>query len=234
MKGLLILLVAFMLGAPQALSAQKSRYVKTGVNYSTFRTKGGKSQPGIVIGAGKKFYPIHKFNGFWGVELGFVNERIRIKDKTWPTNFHPPYSGITRGGFEVHLNYIDFSILFGFKALNLGLVDAELFLGPCLAIPVKNNTKVTGTTIIYLDPEQMKNYEFDYLHYDADPGDPLLPFIERGMNINKSLSFGAKLYWKNLHLTLNYVRSFSKTEGIIGLTLFDYLDKFMISFGADF
>ena len=96
-KSSMICLLALMFLAPLSLIAQPSKYVKLGVNYSSFRTEGGKSQPGVSLSIGKKHYPIQKFNGFWGFELGYARERILLEDKTWPTSFAPPYSGIVIG-----------------------------------------------------------------------------------------------------------------------------------------
>lgn len=219
---------------PLSLFSQPSRYVKLGVNYSSFRTEGGKSKPGLNLGFGKKYYPIQNFDGFWGFELGYARERILLEDKTWPTSFDPPYSGVVIGGFEISLSYLDLSLYLGYLLNATKMVDLEFFIGPSLSIPVGNSTKGTGSKTMYLDPEEISDYEFDFYFYDADPGEPLLPFIERGMNAIKSMVIGTKLHWRRIHLSLSYSRAFSKTEGIISLTLFDKIDRLSLSVGLDF
>ncbi|MGH7491948.1 MAG: hypothetical protein ACREOO_06095 [bacterium] len=231
-KPLLWLFVSTIL-MPLSLFAQPSKYLKLGVNYSSFRTEGGKSEPGLTLGFGKKHNPIQDFDGFWGFELGYARERILLEDKTWPTSFFPPYSGVVNGGFEVSLSYFDLSLYLGYLLKAKKIVSLEFFVGPSLSIPVGNGTKETGSKIIYLDPEEIAGYDFDYYHYDADPGEGL-PFIERGMNLKTSMIVGAKLHWRNFHLSLNYFRAFNKTEGIISLTLFDKIDRLSLSGGVDF
>jgi len=233
-KKLILCSLASTLLTPLLLFAQPTKYVKLGINYASLRTEGGKSEAGLNLGFGKKYYPIEKFNGFWGLELGYAQERVLIKDKTWPTSFHPPYSGVVIGGFEISLSYLDLSLYLGYLLNATKTVDLEFFVGPSLSIPVGNNTKGTGSKTIYLDPEEFCDYEFDFYFYDADPGEPLLPFIERGMNAVTNIIIGTKLHWRRVHLSLSYSRAFNKTEGIISLTLFDKIDRLSLSAGIDF
>lgn len=227
-----LLISAFLF--PLALFAQPSKYVKLGVNYSSFRTEGGKSKPGLTFGVGKNCYPIQNFRGSWGIEVGYTKEKILLEHKTWPTNFFPPYSGVVNGGFEVSLSYLDLSMYLGYFLNAQKAVNFEVFVGPSLSLPVGNSTKGTDSEIIYLAPDEISRFDFDFYHYDADPGPALLPFMERGMNLNTSMIVGTKLHWKHVHLSLSYSRAISKTEGIISLTLFDKIDRFSVSVGIDF
>lgn len=233
MKMFLASLLSAAFLCPAMLFAQPSNYLKLGVNYSSLRTEGGKSEPGLTLGFGKNYYPIRNFRGLLGFEVGYAREKILLEDKTWPTSFFPPYSGVVKGGFEISLSYLDLSLLLGYL-LNAGkTVDFEFFVGPSLSLPVGNSTKGTGSETIYLAPEEISRFDFDFYHYDADPGPALLPFIERGMNLKTSMIVGTKLYWKRVHLSLSYSRAISKTEGIISLTLFDKIDRFSVTVGID-
>jgi hypothetical protein len=197
------------------LSAQHSKYLKVGVNYASFRTEGGKSQPGLSFGFGKKYYPLQNFGGHWGFELGYAREKILLEDKTWPTSFFPPYSGVEKGGFNISLGYLDLSLHIGYLLNVKKMVGLEFYIGPSLSIPIDNNTKVTGSETIYLDPKEISDDDFDFKRYDADPGPALLPFIERGMNFNTNMIVGTALHWKYIHLSLSYSGRLAKPKVLL-------------------
>ena len=114
MKRLIMYFFAATLLASQLLFAQPTKYLKLGVNYSFFRTEGGKSEPGLTIAFGKNYYPIQNLSGFLGIGIGYVQKKAKLENKTWPTDFDPTFSNVEIGDLQYQIRYIEIPINIGY------------------------------------------------------------------------------------------------------------------------
>jgi len=215
------------------MNAESRTYLKLGANYSTFRTQEGESKPGLSFGIGRRYYAPYNSKSFLGGELSFNEERILIEDRTWPMGEYRHFSGVITGDFDIDLSYTDITIYLGYSIKILKSLDLEFSIGPSLSIPVENNTKRTVTKQEFFEQE-ISDYDYDFYHYDSDPGPTLIPFMVRGMDLNAGIIIKTALHWKCLDLSLNYFRVLSEPKNLIGLTLFDEIDRLSLSVGVDF
>ncbi len=204
---------------PLSLFAQpsNSNYLKLGSNYSFLRKEGGKSEPGLTLGVGKDFYPIRSFNGFLGLNLGYVTKRLKLENKTWPTDIDPKFSDVRVGDIPLHRSYVEIHTKFGYGfPLSKTKVAIKLFAGPSLSFPIKYLSHFLADSTIFLNPNEREKYEFDYLRCESEGADKILHWF-----------LGVAAVYKNIGIEIRYDRA-SRQNCIRGLTINDAQDSFHV------
>jgi hypothetical protein len=218
-----------------SLFARPSRYFKLGLNYSSFRTDEEKSQPGIIFGCGKDFYPIRSFNGFYGFEVGYSGKRLTLENKDWPTHFDTIFTDVSVGDLRVSLGYLEILLRMGYMLRISCGTDLIFYVGPSLLLPVYNGSNIREKRIFALSREQMEKYKFDYCRvYLDEEGRPYLPFTDPEIPIGRNLNFGFRLNWKKIFLDFSYCRASNATRAFESLSVKDKLDSFQSSIGVAF
>ncbi|MBC6951767.1 hypothetical protein DWB58_27930 [candidate division KSB1 bacterium] len=217
MKKLILCLFMSTLLTPLSLFAQPSNYFKLGANYSYLRTDGGKSRPGLTLGVGKDFYPIRSFDGFLGFELGYITKKMKLENKTWPTNMQPEWSDVEVGDVPLNRSYLEFHTKLGYRfSLFHNKAAIGLFVGPLLSFPIKYSSRFLSDSTIFLDSDERGKYEFDYLRCESQGADKHLHWF-----------MGIAVIYKNLGTEMCYDRA-SRQNCIRGLTINDALDSFHV------
>jgi hypothetical protein len=202
---------------PPLLVAQPSKYVKLGVNYSSLRTEGGKSEPGLTLGVGKDFYPIRSFNGFLGFNLSYATKKLKLENKTWPTGLDPKNSNVSVGDVVLDRSYLEFYTRLGYSiSLSHKKATIELFAGPLLSFPIKYLSRSLSDSTIFLNPDERGKYEFDYLLCESEGADKILHWF-----------MGVAVVYKSFGVEIRYDRA-SRQNCIRGLTIDDALDSFHV------
>jgi hypothetical protein len=222
-KKLIICLFVSTLFTPLSLFAQPSNYLKAGVNYSSLRTEGGKSEPGLTFGFGKDFFPIRSFSGFFGFEVNYTRKKVTLENKTWPTNFDPAISDIAIGDIAVDIGFLEVPVNVGYFLQIKKYVVMRPSVGTSLSVPIQMKTYIKNSRTIFLDPDDKGKYEFDYLHWD-----------EVHANVSTNLQIGLDFYYHCFGLLIQYQRAFVKTNSSRSLTIRDKLDSFQISLAYAF
>lgn len=202
---------------PPLLFAQPSTYLKLGVNYSYLRTEEGKNEPGLTVGLGKDFYPIRSFNGFFGLSSSYVIKKLKLEDKTWPTNMQPEWSDVEVGNVPLDRSYLEFHTKLGYRfSLLYNKATIGLFAGPLLSFPIKYSSRFLSDSTIFLDPDERGKYEFDYLRCESEGADKILHWF-----------MGITVTYKSFGIETRYDRA-SRQKCIRGLTINDALDSFHV------
>lgn len=202
---------------PPLLVAQPSNYLKAGVNYSSLRTEGGKSEPGLTLGIGKDFYPIRPFNGFLGFNLSYATKKLKLENKTWPGGLDPEHSNAQVGDIPLDRSYLEFHTKLGYNfSLPCNRASIGLFAGPLLSFPVKYLSRFLADSTIFLDPDERGKYEFDYLRCESEGADKILHWF-----------MGVAVVYKSFGIEVRYDRA-SRQNCIRGLTIDDALDSFHV------
>ena len=222
-KNLMICLFVIIFLNPLLVFAQPSNYVKVGVNYSFFRTEGGRSEPGLAFGLGKNFYPIRSFNVFGSGEVCYLRKKVTLENKTWPTSFDPSISDIAIGDIIVDIGFLEIPVNVGYFLRVNKHVVMKPSVGASLSIPIQMKTYITNSRTIFLDPDDKGKYEFDYLHWD-----------EVHANVSTNLQMRFDFYYRCFGLLIQYQRAFVKTKSSRSLTIEDKLDSFQISLSYAF
>ncbi len=203
--------------ASHSLFAQPTKYLKLGVNYSFFRTEGGKSEPGLTFGFGKDFYPIRSFSGFFGFHLGYVTKRLKLENKTWPGGLDPEYSNVRVGDIPLDRSYLEFQTKLGYIiSLSHKKTTVQLSAGPLLSFPLKYLSRFLADSTIFLDPDEQGKYEFDYLRCESEGADKILRWF-----------MGIAVLYRSFGIEIRY-DSASRQKCIRGLTINDALDSFHV------
>lgn len=211
----LLFIGAFL--CPLLLFAQPSNYLKLGLNYSSLRTEGGKSEPGLTLGVGKNFYPIRSFNGFLGLNLGYVTKRLKLENKTWPTGLNPNDSNVSVGDVLLDRSYLEFFAEVGYSfSLPYKKTRIDIFTGPMFSFPIKYLSRSLSDSTIFLDPDERGKYEFDYLLCESEGADKILHWF-----------MGVAVGYKSIGIEIRYDRA-SRQNCIRGLTIDDALDSFHV------
>ncbi|MDZ7304879.1 MAG: hypothetical protein ONB44_22350 [candidate division KSB1 bacterium] len=217
MKKRITCFLVFSLLTPLSLSAQPSNYLKLGVNYSSFRTEGGKSKPGLTFGFGKDFHPIRSFSGFFGFNLYYVTKKLKLENKTWPGGLDPGHSNAQVGDIPLDRSYLEFHTKLGYSfSLSHNKAAIGLFAGPLLSFPIKYLSRFLADSTIFLDPDDRGKYEFDYLRCESEGADKILHWF-----------MGIAAIYKSFGIEIRYDRA-SRQKCIRGLTINDSLDSFHV------
>jgi hypothetical protein len=202
---------------PPLLFAQPSNYLKVGINYSSFRTEGGKSEPGVTLGFGKAFYPIRSFNGFFGFDLSYATKKLKLENKTWPGSLDPEHTNVHVGDIPLDRSYLEFHTRLGYSfSLSHNKAAVGLFAGPLLSFPIKYLSRFLADSTIFLDPDERGKYEFDYLRCESEGADKHLHWF-----------MGIAVIYKSFGIEIRYDRA-SRQNCIRGLTINDALDSFHV------
>lgn len=217
MKKFFALLFVGAFLCPLLLFAQPSNYLKLGLNYSSLRTEGGKSEPGLTLGVGKDFCPIRSFNGFLGFNISYATKKLKLENKTWPTDIDPKFSDVRVGDIPLHRSYVEIHPKFGYGfLLSKTKVAMKLFAGPSLSFPIKYLSRFLADSTIFLSPDERGKYEFDYLRCESEGADKILHWF-----------MGIAVVYKSLGVEIRYDRA-SRQNCIRGLTINDALDSFHV------
>lgn len=220
MKKLTPCLVVSTLLMPFSLFAQPSTFLKLGVNYSSFRTEGSKSEPGLTIGFNKNYYPIQRLNGFWGFGISYVQKKAKLENKTWPTDFDPTFSNVEIGDLQYQIGYLEIPINIGYDIIReKNRTFLKVYTGPSLSIPIHKNSEARSRTLI-LAPDQKGKFKFDYLRWDGVGA--LSTFA---VNLHANVAF----YYRRLGVDVHYSRAISEIEPSGALTVQHKLDSFQIT-----
>lgn len=199
------------------LFAQPSNYLKLGSNYSFLRKEGGKSEPGLTLGVGKDFCPIRSFNGFLGLNLGYVTKRLKLENKTWPGGLDPNNSNVSVGDVVLDRSYLEFSAEVGYSlSLPHKKTTIDIFTGPSFSFPIRYLSRSLSDSTIFLDPDKRGKYEFDYLLCESEGADKILHWF-----------MGVTAIYKSIGIELRYDRA-SRQNCIRGLTINDAQDSFHV------
>ncbi|MCA9732717.1 hypothetical protein KC799_11350 [candidate division KSB1 bacterium] len=214
MKKLMVGLFVTILLTPFFVSAQPSKYVKLGVNYSSFRTEGGKSGPGLTLGLGKDIYPIRPFNGFWGFDVSYVTKKMKLENKTWPTGWNPDDSDVRIGDIPLDRSYLEIQTKLGYNiSISHIETNVHLFAGPSLSFPIKYLSRFLADSTIFLEPDERGKYEFDYLRCESEGADKILRWF-----------MGVAVMYRDLGIEIRYDRAL-RQKCIRGLTVNDAQDS---------
>lgn len=217
MKKFFALLFVGAFLCPLLLFAQPSNYLKLGLNYSSLRTEGGKSEPGLTLGLGKDFYPIRSFNGFLGFDLSYATKKLKLENKTWPEGLDPAHSNVRIGDIPLDRSYLEFHTKLGYSfSLSRNRASIGLFAGPSLSFPIRYLSRFLADSTIFLDPDERGKYEFDYLRCESEGADKILHWF-----------MGIAVIYKSLGIEIRYDRA-SRQNCIRGLTIDDALDSFHV------
>jgi len=213
-----------------ARETTKSSFINVGGNLASFRQEGGQSFPAIQASLGIDF-SYNDDSGFWGYEFGFTREFLGVRNKTWPTDLIPPYFGVETGNIDISIYNLDFMLRLG-RAIRTSRFSAiKIFFGPALSLPVSK--ELDFDIISMQDLQENEAFDFDYLRYDADPG-PAFLFIERGMHPKFCAVAGISFFWRKIYLGFSYWHALNKSGDLVGLTLFDKIDRKMVRLGIAF
>ncbi len=220
MKKLIICLFVPTLFTPLSLFAQPSKYLKIGVNYSSCRTKGSKSEPGLTIGFDKNYYPIQSHNGFWGFGISYVQKKAKLENKTWPTDFDPTFSNVEIGDLQYQIGYLEIPINIGYDIIRENnRIFLKVYTGSSLSIPIHKNSAAGSRTLI-LDPDQKGKFKFDYLRWDGVGALSTL-----AINLHADVAF----YYGRVGIDFHYSRAISEIKPSGALTVQHKLDSFQIT-----
>ncbi len=223
-------LFIFFLSFVSVYPAERTQHIRYGNTFASFRNENGKSLKAVHFSYSKDIRP-KEDTGFWGYELNFSKENIAIENITWPTNMYPPYEGVTQGGFKISISYIEFLFKIG-KSLQLAQKSRfKIYLGSTVSIPVSKKINQASRSSRDLRPNE--HFDFDYVRYDADPGYSPIPFMQRGMNVKFCAAAGTSFYWRFIHFDICYWRALNESGDLLGLTLFDKIDRFIFRAGIN-
>lgn len=224
MKKLILGLCVSTLLPPLLVFAQPTKYVKLGVNYSSFRTEDGKSEPGLTFGVGKDFYPIRSFNGFLGLEVNYTRRRVTLENKATPTSFDPRYADVVIEDINASIAYLDMLLKVGYIPLKKNdKYSLQTFGGFGISFPIKNHTELNEKAIIFLGPNEKGKFEFDYVigNYES-------------INTSTNLLVGMAIDYEPFMLYVNFNRALNKTRGFTNLSVKDAIDSFCMSLAYSF
>lgn len=224
MKKLFLGLFVSTLLTPLLIFAQPTRYVKLGINYSSFRTEGGRSEPGLTFGVGKDFYLIRSFKGFWGFGVDYARKKVTLENKVTPTSFDPKYSDVVIEDIKANIAYMDILFSVGYVPLEKsGKYSLRAFGGFTISLPIKNHTELNEKKIIFLGPDEWGKYEFDYVigSYES-------------INPSTNLLTGISFNYKSFILYINLSRALSSTRGFTNLSVRDRIDSFCVAMAYAF
>ncbi len=211
-----LLIIIFIL--PISVKAKSLTYIKIGANFSSFRKEEGRNEPGLCFGAGKEFYPIRSFNGFFDLGIDFKRKKYILENRTWQSDPYYNISDIEMGDINVNILYAELPINVGYSIVINNQFVSNIYTGYSLSIPIKNHTKISDKKTIPLGPDERKTYNFDYIPLDENYTIPSTNFI-----------LGARLSFKRLAIITSYARALSVTEGVTSLSVRDKIDTFEIS-----
>ena len=219
MKKLMVCLLALMFLAPLSLFAQPSKYVKLGVNYSSFRTEGGKSEPGLTFGVGKDFYSTQTSNGFVGFEVNYTRKKVILENKTWPSGFNPDDSDVVIGDIRTDISFIDIPFRIGYKLpIKKQNISMQVLSGFAVSLPIKDHSGGTINDIIFLDPNEKGEFEFDYVRW-----------TDKSTSVSVNIQFGARICANSIGLDVMYLHAITNTEGFVVQTISDKIDTFKVA-----
>ena len=219
MKKLMVCLLALMFLAPLSLFAQPSKYVKLGVNYSSFRTEGGKSEPGLTFGVGKDFYSTQTSNGFVSFEVNYTRKKVILENKTWPSGFNPDDSDVVIGDIRTDISFIDIPFRIGYKLpIKKQNISMQVLSGFAVSLPIKDHSGGTINDIIFLDPNEKGVFEFDYVRW-----------TDKSTSVSVNIQFGARICANSIGLDVMYLHAITNTEGFVVQTISDKIDTFKVA-----
>ena len=215
----MVCLLALMFLAPLSLFAQPSKYVKLGVNYSSFRTEGGKSEPGLTFGVGKDFYSTQTSNGFVGFEVNYTRKKVILENKTWPSGFNPDDSDVVIGDIRTDISFIDIPFRIGYKLpIKKQNISMQVLSGFAVSLPIKDHSGGTINDIIFLDPNEKGVFEFDYVRW-----------TDKSTSVSVNIQFGARICANSIGLDVMYLHAITNTEGFVVQTISDKIDTFKVA-----
>ena len=219
MKKLMVCLLALMFLAPLSLFAQPSKYVKLGVNYSSFRTEGGKSEPGLTFGVGKDFYSTQTSNGFVGFEVNYTRKKVILENKTWPSGFNPDDSDVVIGDIRTDISFIDIPFRIGYKLpIKKQNISMQVLSGFAVSLPIKDHSGGTINDIIFFYSNEKGVFEFDYVRW-----------TDKSTSVSVNIQFGARICANSIGLDVMYLHAITNTEGFVVQTISDKIDTFKVA-----
>lgn len=223
MKSLISFLFVVLFCVPHLLPAQNSKYVKAGFNYSTFRTEGGKSTPGLVFGIGKDSYTPRWSNVFWGGEICYVRKTTSLNNKSWPGGMDPSDADLVTGNIKADISFIEIPLKIGYTSSVSKAIDVNLQVGPVFSIPIKNHTKLENRQITFLGPEERGYVDFDYILTDFG-----------GISGAFGIQYGVSCSFKSMTLLFSYSYAFLEMKGFTNISVKDELDSFQLILAHSF
>lgn len=220
MKMPILCLFVSTLLTPLLIFAQPTKYVKLGVNYSSFRTEGGKSEPGLAVGFDRNYYLMQSLNGFWGFGISYVQKKAKLKNKTWPTDFDPTFSNVEIGELQYQIGYLEIPLNIGYDIIRKNnRIFLRAYTGSSLSIPIHKNSAATSRALI-LEPDQKGKFKFDYLRWDGVGALSTL-----AVNLHADVVF----YYGRFGIDFHYSRAFSEIKPSGALTVQHKLDSIQIT-----
>ena len=96
-------------------------------------------------------------------------------------------------------------------------------MGPCLSLPIRNETKYVLRDIKYLKPGEKEDYVFDYELKDWGEG---LPVINNILKTRMNFEFGTIIEMSKFKIEFGYSCALFKTSGVVGLNFQDKFDTY--------
>ncbi len=208
-----IFIIIFSINANSASNTN----IEIGVNYSSLRTEGGTSKPGLCFGVGRDIYPFRSFNGYIGFGLSYVRRTVRLENKTWPSGFYTDDSDIVYGDIIIDESYLDLPVKLGYHFNKSKSISINIYTSLTLSIPIKNHTIYQTNKIVYLTPDEKGTFYFDYYKTDET-------YLDKFTNAQ----IGFILFFKKVGLGCRYEKALTETDCTGFVLIKDKIDSFQI------
>jgi hypothetical protein len=227
MKSKRTLLFFVILFSTQTTFAQNHWLVKSGMNFSTFRTVDSEKRTGFEIGIGRE-WKIYK-NTYIGCELMYGTKGCILKDI------------IIGGGYVKYVfnrdlycsaRFIELPVLLKYNIPINKAFSCYFLLGPSLSIAVRDNSKILKQTFLFevRDQNEWDNLDYDY-NFNIDKAGPL-PYITDSSGYE--LNTGIGIIWSSLFLEVIYSYDFYDIETIISYDIYERFHSLHILVGYRF
>ena len=217
MKKTCLYILSFFILFPLSTNAKTIKYFGVGTTSAALRSEGGKSEWGKFIGFGLEYSKPSSL--LLGIEAAYTTKKVTLKNKSWPSSLYPPFSSVSIGDVPIDGSYIE---LFAKVGYHIPLVDnkvvIKLFVGPSVSKQLRYIGDFRLLTEIYLNPEEVGEYKFDYMRVDS----------EGASNTSINSIIGAVVSYKSLGLEVRYERSYEKRDYMLDFSIKDKLDCFYI------
>lgn len=218
---LFFLIILFLL--PLSVDAKISKYVGVGVTRASLRTEGGKSEWGKFVGLGLEYSS--DYSVLVAIEAAYATKEATLENKTWPGSSFLPVSYVSVGDIPIDGSYLEISATIGYRLpIFCNRAYVKLFAGPTLSRQLKYLGKIRIHSGIYLNPDEIDKYKFDYLRAES----------EGAVNTSINSMVGGAISYKALRLEARYSRSYTKRNYMLGLRINDEIESFSILLGYTF
>ena len=208
-----IFIIIFSINANSASNTN----IEIGVNYSSLRTEGGTSKPGLCFGVGRDIYPFRSFNGYIGFGLSYVRRTVRLENKTWPSDFDYNWADIEYGNITISDSYLILPVKLGYHFYKNNKVSINVYISLSRCIPIMDHKRYDHIKTVYLTHEEKGTLDFDYGKADGP-----------NRTASTCAEIGFILFFKKVGLGCRYEKALSETDCTGFVLRKDNIDSFQV------